>query len=69
MSEKKTKLQKMKVKIDNLATMIELEIAKLDNYMGECHCNRDKGFVNVVHQGEFYEATRYCLSCGGTVQV
>lgn len=70
MSVKKTRQEKLRDKIE--VTQLELLdiLSGLECGQGEmCHCNRDLGTVNIVHQGSFFnEIMIYCLSCGGLVE-
>lgn len=46
---------------------LENAISKLDNYGGECHCDRENGTTDIIHHGEFDEIFTYCLACGGVL--
>ena len=62
------KLEKLIEKRDRINEEIELEIAELPNYGGECHCGGDYETVDLIHRGNHFDETfTYCTNCGGAV--
>lgn len=66
----KTRIEKLKDKVDVTTKEILSLLANLESYGSECHCNRDLGTVKIIEQDGFYnEVQVYCMSCGGLVNV
>jgi len=65
----KTRLEKLVNKLSILEKQIEIALSELDNYGGECHCDKYGELnVKIVHQGSMFdEIITYCAYCGGIV--
>ena len=60
-------LQKLAQQRNDKEEELHDALSKLDNYGGECHCERKEGTADLIHKGDFDEVFTYCLSCGGVV--
>lgn len=66
------KIKRLLRERDNASAKIKDLISNLDNYGGECHCERDKGTADFIVSSNSpswwtISIMTYCLECGGNV--